>query len=65
VSVDSVWIINNVYTQLRLIFTVNLVPGLEIGLLIGGIVTVYIILFLNISFSALKPLRANECTMKF
>jgi len=38
-SVDSVWIIDGVDTQLPLTFTRNLVPGLEIGLLIGKILT--------------------------
>lgn len=44
--VDYVWISNSVDTQLPLIFTRNIVPRLEIGLLTGKILTVYIILFI-------------------
>lgn len=42
---DTVWIIDSVDTQLPLTFTRNLNPELEIGLLTGKILTVYIILF--------------------
>jgi len=62
--VDTVWIIDSVDTQLPLTFARDLVPGLEIGLLISKILTVYKSYFLNISFSTLKPLHNNECTMK-
>ena len=47
---DTVRIIDSVDTQLLLTFTRNLVPGLEIGLLIDKILTIYIILFFEHHF---------------
>ena len=48
--VDTVWIIDSVDTQLPLTFTRDLVPGLEIGLPISEILTVYKILFFEHHF---------------
>jgi hypothetical protein len=61
---DTVWITGSVDKQLLLTFTRDLVPGLELGLLISKILTVYKCCFLNISFSTLKPLLNNECTVR-
>jgi len=54
--VDSVWIIDGVDTQLPFTFARNLVPGLEIGLLIGKILTVYKILYFGHRFFSIETI---------
>jgi len=57
--VDTLWIIDGMDTQLPLTCTRNLVPGLEISLLVGKILTVYKILYFEHKFFSIETVTCQ------